>query len=87
MFGESHSIEAITKISKAMYGENHPMSKSVFVYSFNGYSETKDIILYKSFYTCIEAAIFFDCSTRNLTRYLDKNKLYKKKWILSSSKI
>jgi NUMOD1 domain len=59
------------------------MSKNVLVYSFD--LETKDMVLYKSFNTCIEAAKYFDCSTRNLSRYLDKNKLYKKQWILLSS--
>lgn len=88
MLGKSHSQETIKKMSgknNPMYGktgENHPMSKSVFVYSFD--SETKNIILYKSFNTCIEAAKFFDCSIRTLSRYLDKNKLYKNQWILLS---
>jgi group I intron endonuclease len=74
-FGKTHSIGSIAKIRIALRGEKNPMSKSVFVYSFD--SETKDIILYKSFNTCIEAAKYFDCSTRILSRYLDKNKLYK----------
>jgi group I intron endonuclease len=82
MFGKSHSIDAVTKISKAKIGENNPMSKNVFVYSLN--SETQETTLYKSFNTCIDAAKYFDCSTRNISRYLDKNKLYKNKWILSS---
>jgi hypothetical protein len=72
-------------MSAALRGEKNPISKNVFVYSFD--SETKDIILYKSFNTSIEAAKYFDCSTRNLSRYLDKNKLYKKLWILSTSKL
>jgi len=83
MFGKSHSPDAVTKISKALSGENNSMSKSVFVYSLN--SETQETILYKSFNTCIEAAKYFDCSTRNISRYLDKNKIYKKQWILLSS--
>jgi group I intron endonuclease len=82
MFGKSHSIDAVTKISKALSGENNPMSKKVFVYSLN--LETQETTLYKSFNTCIEAAKYFSCSTRNISRYLDKNKLYKNKWILSS---
>jgi group I intron endonuclease len=85
MFGKSHSLDAITKISQALSGENNSMSKSVFVYSFN--LEIKDFILYKSFNTCIDAAKYFNCSTRSISRYLDKNKIYKKQWILFSSEL
>lgn len=46
------------------------MNKSVLVYSFD--LETKDIELYKSFSSCIDATKSFDCST--LSRYLDKKK-------------
>jgi group I intron endonuclease len=92
MFGKTHSIEAIKKMSEARKGilktEEHKikisksMSKNVFVYSFD--LETENKVLFKSFNTCIEAAKYFDCSTRNISRYLDKNKLYKNPWILSS---
>jgi group I intron endonuclease len=81
--GKTHSVETVNKIKIALRGEKNPMSKNVLVYSFD--LETKDMVLYKSFNTCIEAAKYFDCSTRNLSRYLDKNKLYKKQWILLSS--
>lgn len=80
---KTHSAETLTKISEASSGENNPMSKKVFIYSFN--IETKETKLYKSFNTCIEAANHFDCSTRNISRFLDKNKLYKKQWMLYSS--
>ena len=80
--GKIHSTETKSKISNALSGESNPMSKSVFVYSFD--PDMKDIILYKSFNTCIEAAKYFDCSTRTLSRYLNKKKLYKEQWILSS---
>ena len=83
--GKTHSVETINKIKMVLKGEKNPMSKNVFIYSFD--SETKDMVLYKSFNTCIEAAKYFDCSTRNLSRYLDKNKLYKKEWVLFSSKL
>jgi len=66
LFGKTHTIELIAKISlarkgiihidatkvkmsAALRGEKNPISKNVFVYSFD--SETKDIILYKSFNT------------------------------------
>jgi len=59
------------------------MSKKIFVYSFD--SETQMTTLYKFFDSCTEAAKFFNCSSRVISYYLDKNKLYKKKWILLSS--
>src|SRR5690606_27462527 len=83
MYGKTNTIEAKTKISKASRGENNPMSKKVFVYSLD--LKTKEIKLYKTFNTCIEAANHFDCSSRNISRYLDKNRLYKKQWMLYSS--
>jgi len=58
-------------------------SKKVFVYTLD--SDSKGLILHKSFNSCEEAAKFFDCSTQLISYYLDKNKLYKKQWILSSS--
>lgn len=58
------------------------LSKKVFIYSFN--SETKVIILHKSFSSCIEAAKYLDCCTHTISRYLNKNKLYKNQWILYS---
>jgi hypothetical protein len=53
----------------------------MYIYLFD--LKTKKIMLHKSFNTCIEAALYFSCSTRTLSRYLDKNILYKKQWILS----
>jgi hypothetical protein len=83
--GNSYSIESKVKISYAMSGNKHPMfgrtgeknpgSKKVYIYLFD--LKTKKIILHKSFNTCIEAALYFSCSTRTLSRYLDKNILYK----------
>lgn len=98
MYGKSHSAESLEKMSKSQRsidrtgennpmfgktGENNPMKKNVFVYSFN--LETKVTILDRSFNTCAEAALYFDCTTRSISNYLDKNKLYKKQWILSST--
>lgn len=81
------------KMSAALRGEKNPMSKNVFVYSFD--SETKETgpgpvkagpgILYKSFLSCSEVALYFNCSARTISSYLNKNKLYKKQWILTSS--
>lgn len=75
---KSHTPEAKALISLAKY-------KKIFVYSFD--PESKDLVLYKSFNSCIEIAKYFDCSTRSISNYLDKNKLYKKQWILSTSSL
>jgi len=61
------------------------MSKKVFVYSFDFLS--KETTLYKSFENYTEASKYFYCNKRTLFNYVDKNKLYKKQWILSTSLI
>jgi hypothetical protein len=100
MFGKKHSAGTLAKMSEAKSGKNHPMfgkshsaesltlmslakSKMVFVYSFN--LETKVTLLFKSFDSCSDAALYFDCTTRSISNYLDKDKLFRKKWILSSA--
>jgi len=100
MIGKSHTPETKAKMSKPKSaitkakmsisqksinrtGNYNPMSKKIFVYSFD--PETQVTILYKFFDSCTEAAKFFNCSSRVISYYLDKNKLYKKQWILSSS--
>jgi len=75
MFGKTHTEETLALMSLVKY-------KKVFVYTLD--SDSKALILQKSFDSCSKAVKYFDCSTRNLTRYLNKNKLYKKQWILSS---
>jgi hypothetical protein len=95
--GFKHTFESLTKISKALSGRNnpsygrsgekHPMFgkyKNIFVYTLD--SET-GLILYKSFENSLEAAKYFNCTIRTIYYYLDKNKLYKKQWILSTSLI
>jgi group I intron endonuclease len=99
MLGKSHSAESLAKMSEAKKGitkseehktkisealsEKKNASKMVYVYEFN--SKTKETILFKELSSCAEAAKFFDCTTRSISNYLDKNKLYKKEWILSST--
>lgn len=99
-YGKTHSAETLAKMSKAKTRDSHPMygkthsaeakakisltlTKKVFVYSFD--SETKVTILYKTFNSSIEAAKYFDISRRNLSRYLDKNKLFLGQWGLTTS--
>jgi group I intron endonuclease len=84
MFNKYISNDTLAKMSEAKIGKDNPMSKKVYIYSKE--SDTiKETIIYKSFDTCIDVAKFFNCSTRTITNYLDKNKLYKNQWILTSS--
>lgn len=81
-YGKTLSDGTKAKMSEAHKGENNSMSKKVFIYSSDPL--TKETILYKSFDTCTEAAKYFNCSQATISRYLDKNKLYKNQWIFSS---
>jgi hypothetical protein len=73
-FGKTHSIEIIYKMSKAKISKYHfaetkalmslTKNKKIFVYLFD--SVTKKNFLYKSIFSCIEAAKFLDYSTRSL---------------------
>jgi hypothetical protein len=74
---EAKKGKTLSEITKAK------LNKKVFVYSLD--PETKVTILYKQFNSCTEVTEFFDCSTRTVSYYLDKNKLYKKQWNLSST--
>lgn len=102
MAGKIHSQETIilmkkpkSEDTKAKMSESHkklnkigkynPMGKNVFVYSFD--LKTQKLILSKTFESCTESAKYFDTSVVTITKYLDKNKLYKNNWILFSSLI
>lgn len=95
-FGKSHSVETLAKMRKAKTGENNyfygkthspetlaKFRKKVFVYSLD--EVLKEAILIKSLDSCSDATKFFNCSIRLISYYIDKNKLYKNKWILYSS--
>jgi group I intron endonuclease len=85
MLGRTHSSETILKMIKARTAEKNPnfgKYKKVFVYSFDSVSNEKT--LYKSFDKSLEVALYFNCTRRTISRYLDKNKLFKKQWILST---
>jgi group I intron endonuclease len=88
MYGKSHSAETLAKMrGKTNSAETRSLMslakyKKVFVYSLD--SDSKGLILDKSFNSCIDAAKYFDCTTRSISNYLDKDKLYRKQWILSS---
>lgn len=85
MVGKTHSLETKALISVAKIGKNNPMSKNIFVYSFD--LETQETKHYKNFETCTDAAKFFNCSNALISKYLDSNKLFKKDFLLSSSLI
>jgi group I intron endonuclease len=76
--GSKHSAETRAKMSLAK-------NKRVFIYSFDSLSNKKT--LHKSFDNCSEVSLHFKCGLRTLSRYIDKNKLFRKEWILSTSLI
>jgi len=95
-FGKAHTADTLAKMRKAKTSENNPnfgkihtaetlakFHKKVFVYSLD--EALKESILIKSFDSCSDAAKFFNCSTRVISYYIDKNKLYKNQWMLYSS--
>ena len=57
----------------------------MFIYSFNTLSN--ETTLYKSFDNYTETAKYLEYSKRTLSKYIDKNKLFKKQWKLSTSLI
>lgn len=69
--GKTRSIETKIKIGLAS-------TKSVFVYSLEEFN------LHISFNSCKDAAEYFNCTQRSISKYLDKDIVYKKKWLLFS---
>jgi group I intron endonuclease len=92
MFGKTHSIETIGKMSEAKIGKTRSaetkalislsLNKKIIVYSFD--TEMKETIFYKSFDSRTETSKYFNCCNATISRYLDKNKLFKKQYILST---
>jgi len=72
--------ETLDKISLALTGDKNYKSKKVFLYS-----SENPLILYKEFETYTSAAEYINCSSTHIGRIIDKDKLYKNKWILRSS--
>lgn len=83
LIGKVHKGKIISAETKALM--SLAKNKKIFVYTFDSVSNER--ILYKFFNSCTDAAKYFNCTTRTLSRYLDKNNLYKKQWIISSSLI
>ena len=81
--GSKHSQETLAKLSEIFKGNLNPMSKKVFVYKLD--STSNNTVFYKSFNTCSDAAKYLGCTSRVISYYINKNKLYKKEWTLSTT--
>jgi len=81
--GKTHSEESKALMSLAKSGYNNPMTKKVFVYILD--SDSNALILHKSFFSLTDATKHFNCSRQTISKYLDKNKLYKNQWLLYTS--
>jgi len=96
MFGKFHSEETILKMSTIKKGKSRSketklkigLTNSKKIYLFvNDHVSDSQKTLFKSFDNYTEAANYLNCSKRNLSRYVDKNKPLNKKWFLFSKDI
>lgn len=86
MLGKTHSASTKAKMNLALIknpGPQGPGALAVFVFSFDPI--LNKTTFYKSFFSVTETTKHFNHSRPHLSRYLDKNKLFKNKWVLSSS--
>ena len=51
------------------------------------YNKNNKITVFMEFNSYTEAAKFFNCNVSTISRNIDKNKLFRDKWILSTSLI
>ena len=98
MFGKFHSEETILKMSEIKKGKARSAesklkigltnSKKLYIFKKknDSLSDSRKI-LFKSFDNYSDAANYLNCSKRNISRYVDKNKTLKKKWFLFSKDI
>lgn len=61
-------------------------SKKLYIFVNDPLSDSLKI-LFKSFDNYSDAANYLNCSKRNISRYVDKNKPFNKKWFLFSKDI
>ena len=95
MYGKFNSKETKLKMSQIRKGKLQSKetklkisltnSKKVFLYINDSALNKK--ILFKSFDNFSEAAEYLNCSKRTLSRYIDKNKILNKKWVLFTKDI
>lgn len=95
MFSKFHTEETKLKMSTVKVGKLRSEdtklkiglsnSRKVFIFKYDPILETK--ILIKKFNSYSEASQYFGCSIRTLSRYIDKNKLYKKEFYIYSKDI
>jgi group I intron endonuclease len=78
--GQKYKQETLDKIFLALTGSNNFQSKKVFLYS-----SENPLILYKEFETYTSAAEYIGCHSSHIRRIIDKDKLFKNKWILHSN--
>lgn len=96
MFGKFHSEDTILKMSVAKKGKCRSEdtklkigltnSRKLYIFVNDPLSDNLKI-LFKSFNNYSEAANYLNCSKRNLSRYVDKNKPLNKKWFIFSKDI
>lgn len=96
MFGKFHSEETILKMSAVKKGKTRSEetklkigltnSKKLYIFVNDPLSDSLKI-LFKSFDNYSDAANYLNCSKRNISRYVDKNKPLNKKWFLFSKDI
>lgn len=82
MLGKTHSLDSIKLMSEANKGENNPKSKKVFVYSKDNLTE-----LLFEFSTYTEAGKYFNCNRKTISNYIDNDKIYQDKWVISSTRL
>lgn len=87
LFGKTHSKETRILMSLAKKGipksEAHIENMCKKVYA---YSSSNPTILINTFISRVDTAKHFNCSVSVIYYYLDKEKVFKDKYILSSSK-
>lgn len=96
MFGKFHNEETILRMSAIKKGKPRSEetklkigltnSKKLYIFVNDPLSDSLKIF-FKSFNNYSEAANYLNCSKRNISRYVDKNKPLNKKWFLFSKDI
>uniref|UniRef100_UPI0030E18AC6 hypothetical protein n=1 Tax=Dematophora necatrix TaxID=2751867 RepID=UPI0030E18AC6 len=96
MYGKVHLQETKLKISESKKGKPRTeetklkisltSSRKLYLYT-NDTTSSEKKVLFKLFDNYSAAAEYLNCSTRSISRYVDKDKLLKKKWFLTTKDI